>query len=94
MSQEPASLICMPLGEMHKRHPDQIHRTCSNCGVLVGIYPSGQKAIKAYPQMKIICINCATDKIDPTDEFRPAGPIEEIKREIGESFEVKENKNE
>ena len=52
-------LVVMRLTDMHVVHPGQDNtRSCSQCGHIVGIYPSGQKALKRYPQAKIVCARC------------------------------------
>jgi hypothetical protein len=53
------------------------------CGEAVGVYPSGQRALKANPGMAIICTVCA--KPQPGDEGQPAGSWDEIKQELRDS---------
>ncbi len=55
-------LVCMRLADMTVTHPDQITDTCFKCGHNVGVYPSGQKALKQHPDAQIICVNCAKPK--------------------------------
>jgi hypothetical protein len=80
-------LVCMRLADMYVVHPDQIERTCHNCGHTVGIYPSGQNAIKLRPDIKIICARCTTP--DAFDIALPAATSrEEYEREKRESKPV------
>jgi hypothetical protein len=51
-------LIVMRLADMERVHPNQITGQCSGCGHVVGIYPSGQQAMKAHPDIKIVCQVC------------------------------------
>lgn len=39
-------LICMRLANMHRVHPQQVEDKCRRCGEVIGIYPSGQLAMK------------------------------------------------
>lgn len=39
-------LICMRLANMHRVHPQQVEDRCRRCGEVIGIYPSGQLAMK------------------------------------------------
>lgn len=82
-----ATLICMRLADMAVVHPAQDNsRVCSKCGERVGIYPSGQKAIKANPGIEIVCSRCAfADPKAFKAEHRLAGPIAEIRQEAKES---------
>ena len=52
-------LIVMRLADMHRVHPRQDNsRTCPRCGERVGIYPSGQKALRRVRGLTIICEKC------------------------------------
>jgi hypothetical protein len=69
-------LVAMRLEDMHVVHPDQDNtRSCSKCGHIVGIYPSGQKALKRWLHTRIMCARC----VNPTeaDETRPAAESRE-----------------
>jgi hypothetical protein len=58
-----ASLVVMRLADMGVVHPGQDNdRACSMCGEPVGIYPSGQAVLKAYPTLKIVCSICLPQK--------------------------------
>ena len=71
----PRELVCMRLAEMTVVHPDQQWELCYNCHHTVGVYPSGQKALGRYPNIKIICIHCA--KPDDYDIAIPAAETQE-----------------
>lgn len=53
------TLQVMRLTDMQRVHPlmDSSH-VCSQCGELVGIYPSGQHVLRRYRRVKIICNRC------------------------------------
>lgn len=51
-------LITMRLADMRRVHPGQIVRHCADCGSAVGIYPSGQHAIKTNPGIRVVCQVC------------------------------------
>jgi hypothetical protein len=79
-------LVAMRLKDMHKVHPDQDNsHICLKCGETVGLYPSGQMALKANPGTGIMCVACAALQIDDEDEMRPAGTWADVAREIDES---------
>jgi hypothetical protein len=67
----PEALVTMRIADMTRMHPaqDDSH-VCGECGHPVGLYPSGQAALRKYPAMKILCSVCAIT--------RPAGEIENI----------------
>jgi len=45
--------------DMVRVHPKQDNtKTCSICGQRVGIYPSGQAALKRDPSLTVICQVC------------------------------------
>jgi hypothetical protein len=53
------TLIVMRLADMTRVHPHQDEsRVCSRCGERVGIYPSGQRALAAVPDLEIVCHVC------------------------------------
>ena len=73
-------LIVMRLLDMHKMHPEQSNEyACEVCGAVVGIYPSGQRAIKDNPKLQIICISCWTKDDRPAIMVPAPGSIEEAK---------------
>lgn len=83
MSEE-IKLVVMRLKDMWKVHPDQdSSRVCSKCGEPVGIYPTGQRSLRNFPEMAIICHVCASG-VKGAKAF-PAAPWDEIKREFTES---------
>jgi hypothetical protein len=69
-------LVVMRLDDMWNTHPDQDNsHVCSRCGARVGIYPSGQRALKDHPGTPVICSVCAAVEKGP---ILPAlGSIEE-----------------
>lgn len=49
----------MRLKDMQRVHPEQIENKCASCGEVVGIYPSGQALLKAYPdKIELVCQVC------------------------------------
>jgi hypothetical protein len=74
-------LIVMRHDDMPRVHPNQDNtRTCSVCKARVGIYPSGQAALKRDPTLKIICTVC--------DALRPhPGPTALAPGALHEPFE-------
>lgn len=85
----PTDLICNRLADMTKMHPEQIVRLCHKCNQQVGVYPSGQRALKLFPRMKITCVTCIemTPRELVEDAF-PAGSADEIIQETRESYDV------
>jgi hypothetical protein len=87
---EPIRLVVMRLVDMHKVHPEQVTRECSFCHEPVGVYPSGQKALRLTPgPVEIICQVCAAQKVDKNDTAEPAAPVAEIVQEMRDSTPVK-----
>jgi hypothetical protein len=84
-------LVTMRLIDMHKMHPQQDNsKVCALCGQPVGIYPSGQAAIKAEPTIEIVCSICAAKDYDPVEDTdMPVADIETIVQEVRDSFSVK-----
>ena len=84
----PDALVAMRLIDMVKVHPAQDNtRVCGTCGQRVGIYPSGQRALRDHPGMAIVCQVCALKQ--PPDEGVPAAPWPEIAEEARQSLPVK-----
>ena len=81
----PRGLICTRVEDMTVMHPHQIERACSQCGKMVGIYPSGQKVLEHWPDTVIACGVCRNPWTTP---FESAAPIEEIAQEARESKPV------
>jgi hypothetical protein len=68
----PDALVTMRIADMARMHPAQDDsRVCGECGHAVGIYPSGQAALRKWPDMKILCSHCAIST-------RPAVEIENV----------------
>jgi hypothetical protein len=81
----PDALVAMRLVNMRKVHPAQDNsRVCSRCGSRVGIYPSGQRALRQYPGLPVICLQCSV-KGAPPDEVAPAASAAEVVQEARES---------
>jgi hypothetical protein len=58
MSDRPV-LIVMRLAGMQRRHPGQDNsRFCPHCNHRVGIWPSGQAALKRDARLTILCSVC------------------------------------
>lgn len=85
---EPNELVVMRLNDMTRRHPKQVTMRCHKCNQKVGVYPSGQEALKKYPNMKVICIYCVNIKVFE-DTAEPAGSMEQIRQESKDSYSVK-----
>jgi hypothetical protein len=78
------TLVVMRLKDMGRVHPDQDNsRLCSQCGEPVGVYPSGQAALRDRPDMRIVCHVCAHG--GQGAKSYPAAPWDEIICEIEES---------
>jgi hypothetical protein len=80
-------LVCMRLADMRRIHPEQDNsHVCFRCGERVGLYPSGQKAVRDNPGIEIVCAVCAEH--DEADDIRPAAPMSEIIQEMHDSKDV------
>lgn len=68
-------LIVMRLADMKRVHPKQIESTCSGCGHVVAVYPSGQEIMHGNKHVKLICNVCRTPgpaaALAPGAEFEP-----------------------
>jgi hypothetical protein len=83
----PTELVVMRLADMRRVHPQQDNsKVCSECWKQVGIYPSGQQALRLSPAIKIICAVCAADR-GPLVSV-PAAPWPEIAQETRDSQDV------
>jgi hypothetical protein len=67
-------LIVMRLADMKHVHPDQVTGTCSNCGHVVAIYPSGQKAMQEHPDIRVVCQVCRSP--GPEARLAPGAALE------------------
>jgi hypothetical protein len=85
---EPVRLVAMRLIDMVKAHPGQVAKACAFCGAPVGIYPSGQKALREHPEAEIMCLLCAAKSFAPDDISKPAGSIDAILQEMRDSTPV------
>lgn len=53
-------LIVMRLVDMTRVHPDQITAQCAKCGETVAVYPSGQKVMREFRDVELVCQVCMT----------------------------------
>jgi hypothetical protein len=89
MTSKPDALVTMRIADMTRMHPaqDDTH-VCAECGHAVGLYPSGQAALRRWPRMKIICAPCAC-KRDPGEiENVAAADFDTIMAESRDSLKV------
>jgi hypothetical protein len=86
---KPDALVTMRLAHMAKMHPaqDDSH-VCAECGHAVGIYPSGQRALRQWPHLKIICAVCACKRPSHEIENIMAADFETIMQESRDSVKV------
>jgi hypothetical protein len=67
----PQTLIVMRLADMERVHPQQDNsHKCGRCQQQLGMYPSGQAALRANPSMEVVCQVCGLS--DKFDIVRPA----------------------
>lgn len=68
-------LIVMRLADMKRVHPDQVTDHCSECKAEVGVYPSGQKIMRHYQDIVLVCQVCRPPgpnaKLAPGAELEP-----------------------
>jgi hypothetical protein len=86
---KPEALVTMRLADMRRMHPaqDDSH-VCAECGQAVGLYPSGQSALRRWPRMKVICSVCAFKEPGRAIENVLADDFETIMAESRDSFDV------
>lgn len=74
-------LICMRLDNMRRVHPQQVEDRCRRCGEVIGIYPSGQLAIKmaaeAGDTMVLECEVCSAKMGGVDGALLAPGALEE-----------------
>jgi hypothetical protein len=69
------TLVAMREAEMAVVHPDMdTSHQCGRCGVTVGLFPSGQRVLRKYGRVDIVCQNCMT--ADEREEATPAPGME------------------
>jgi len=89
MGEGPSYILCTRLADMTEMHPAQIEKPCSECGHLVGIYPTGQRALSKFPNMKILCGACKAKSPFRHDDLGvSAGTMKEIAQEARDSKPV------
>lgn len=74
-------LIAMRLADMARVHPLQVTRKCVRCQHEVGIYPSGQQAMREHPDIEVVCAVCQSP--GPRAQLAPGAerePFESRKR--------------
>jgi hypothetical protein len=82
----PDALVAMRLANMRQVHPAQDNsRVCSRCGAPVGIYPSGQRALRQYPGLPVICLECSVREPPADLKVAPAASAAEVVQEARES---------
>jgi hypothetical protein len=75
-----AVLIVMRLADMQRRHPGQDNsRLCPRCRQRVGIYPSGQAALKRHSTLTILCNVCSDKQRGPHVSVLAPGALDEVK---------------
>jgi hypothetical protein len=86
---ENIALVAMRLADMVRVHPHQDNsKKCSDCGHQVGIYPSGQNALRHNKTMKILCSRCAMERREPGERALPAASWSEMMQEKRDSKPV------
>jgi hypothetical protein len=76
------TLLVMRYKDMGRIHPKQDNsKTCSKCGLQVGIFPTGQIYLRKFPKAKIICSVC----VDNTYDGRTVAPHADMIREARET---------
>jgi hypothetical protein len=90
MGRRPDALVTMRLADMARMHPgqDDSHE-CAECGHPVGVYPSGQAALRRYPRMKVICSICAFSRPGHEIENMAAADFDTLMAEIRDSVETR-----
>jgi hypothetical protein len=83
MTPRPNTLVVMRLVDMHRVHPAQDNtRVCSDCGAPVGIFPSGQEAMRRFPDLQIICNVCINKMPGSIVNIPAPGALEEIGQSV------------
>ena len=67
-------LIVMRLADMVRFHPDQITDRCSACGADVAVFPSGQKIMRHYRDVVLVCQVCRSP--GPDARLAPGAELE------------------
>jgi hypothetical protein len=89
MTARPDALVTMRLCDMTRMHPAQDDsRVCAECGHPVGIYPSGQAALRTWPEMRVICAVCACKRPPREIENVAAADFDVIMQESRDSYVV------
>lgn len=82
-------MVTMRIADMTRMHPaqDESH-VCASCGHAVAIYPSGQGALRKWPEMKVICSVCACKRPPGEIENMPAADFDTLMAEHRDSVDV------
>lgn len=81
MSERPM-LVVMRLASMYKVHPrTDFSHNCERCKKAVGIYPSGQQAMRDHPGIEIVCHVCAEQDRGAIILAEPLPGVEQERRE-------------
>lgn len=82
--EEPDMLVCARTSGMPRPVYGSLRGNCMFCKSPVWVSVSGQKAMRENKNLKPACIECATEKMQNSDEEIKAsivpGAIEELKR--------------
>lgn len=83
-------IVCTRLIDMVRHHPQQDNtKACSRCGSVVGMYPTGQRALAEHPEAVLVCLQCAVEEPDVEGTIDiAAGSFEEFVQEISETFKA------
>jgi hypothetical protein len=69
---------------MTRVHPQtEFAHRCARCNHVVGIFPSGQKALREMPELEIVCDVCAGDT---TAVFNTGTMLPGVRQEARESL--------
>lgn len=89
MGRRPEALVTMRLADMARMHPGQDDsHVCAECGHAVGVYPSGQAALRKWPRMKVICQVCVCKRPGHEIENILAADFDTIMAESRDSVDV------
>lgn len=81
-SPQPVTLYVMRLDQMHRVHPAMDRsQTCDRCAQPVGIYPSGQDALRRYGRanVQVLCNVC---EIPPPSSILAPGALAERSQSV------------
>jgi hypothetical protein len=73
---EMIELIVMRLANMKRVHPDQISDSCSQCGHVVAVYPSGQAVMREHPSDVVLICDVCRPQPGPRARLAPGAALE------------------